>query len=93
MVFILRDMNPAGLVVYTLCEGTVNIHLDYALPPLRDLRTGRFFLDQWVPRWCEQGRRRITCRDQAGSHGRYLKRLGFRPVAGAEPGVFELMAC
>jgi len=93
IVFILRNMNPAGVVVYTQADGAAHIHLDYALPPYRDLRTGRFFLDQWVPRWCEEGICRLTCRDQAGQHGSYLQKLGFQAVEGGDPGIFEFRAC
>lgn len=79
VVFILRDLNPAGLVVFTEEDDAVHLHLDYALPQYRDLRCGRFFLEQWTPKWRALGLARILSPAQAKPHGAYLKRLGFRP--------------
>jgi len=80
LAFILRDMNPAGLVVFTEEGSDVVIHLDYVLPSYRDLRCARFFLDQMAERWRQRGLRRILSPAAGATHRDYLRRLGFRPA-------------
>jgi GNAT superfamily N-acetyltransferase len=79
MVFILRDMNPAGLVVFAEEKQDVVIHLDYVLPQYRDLRCARFFLGEMADRWRRRGRRRILSSASGAMHRDYLRRLGFQP--------------
>jgi hypothetical protein len=78
MTFILRNVNPAGLVVYEEEEDQVRIHLDYVLPSYRDLRCARFFLEQMAPIWRGRGIRRMLSPAAGATHRDYLKRLGFR---------------
>jgi hypothetical protein len=80
VTFILRDMNPAGLVVYEETASDVVLHLDYVLPSYRDLQCARFFLAEMAPTWRQEGRSRIVARAPADSHRAYLARLGFRPA-------------
>ncbi len=78
IAFILRDMNPAGLVVFCEREQDVLIHLDYVLPSYRDLRCARFFLDEMATGWQRQGLVRILSPAAGATHRDYLERLGFR---------------
>ena len=80
MVFILRDMNPAGLVIFEEKGRDVLIHLDYVLPSYRDLRCARFFLDQLASGWRERGLERILSPAAGAMHRDYLQRLGFSPT-------------
>ncbi len=80
LAFILRDMNPAGLVVFTEQDHDVLIHLDYVVPSYRDLRCARFFLDQMARQWRQRGLRRIVSPAAGAMHRDYLQRLGFRPA-------------
>ena len=80
MVFILRNMNPAGLVVFEEKKRDVLIHLDYVLPSYRDLRCARFFLDQMAAGWRTRGLERILSPAAGATHLDYLKRLGFSPA-------------
>ena len=80
VAFILRNMTPAGVVVYEERDGDVLIHLDYVLPRYRDLRCARFFLDRMAPAWREQGLGRILSPASGATHRDYLRRLGFEPA-------------
>lgn len=90
VTFILRNVNPAGLVIYTETADEVRIHLDYVLPSYRDLRCARFFLDEMAPIWRERGIRKMLSPAAGGTHRDYLKRLGFRRDNLRDPSWFEL---
>lgn len=86
VTFILRNVNPAGLVVFEERGQEVHVHLDYVLPSYRDLRCTRFFLENMAPIWRARGIRMVLSRATGGVHRDYLKRLGFRrsrPVDGS----------
>ncbi|MEN8005908.1 MAG: hypothetical protein ABFS42_02795 [Candidatus Krumholzibacteriota bacterium] len=89
MTFILRNVNPAGLVVYEEDGDEVRIHLDYVLPSYRDLRCARFFLDEMAPIWREQGMKKLLSPAAGAMHRDYLKRLGFRRGELADRPIFE----
>lgn len=77
MVFILRNMTPAGLVVFTEEEGEAKLYLDYVLPQYRDMRCARYFMEQMTPHWLEAGINRLKSPAGVQVHGKYLKQLGF----------------
>lgn len=89
MAFILRNMNPAGLVVFEEKGEDVLIHLDYVLPSYRDLRCARFFLDRMAPGWRERGLKRILSPAAGATHRDYLRRLGFQPALPEGLALFE----
>ena len=78
MTFILRNVNPAGLVIYEEDGQEVRIHLDYVLPSYRDLRCARFFMDEMAPIWRERGIKKMLSPAAGATHRDYLKRLGFQ---------------
>ncbi len=78
MTFILRNVNPAGLVIYEEDGQEVRIHLDYVLPSYRDLRCARFFMDELAPIWRERGIKKMLSPAAGATHRDYLKRLGFQ---------------
>jgi len=77
VTFILRNVNPAGLVIFEEDGPEVRIHLDYVLPNYRDLRCARFFMDEMAPIWRERGIRKMLSPAAGATHRDYLKRLGF----------------
>jgi len=77
VTFILRNVNPAGLVIFEEDGQEVRIHLDYVLPSYRDLRCARFFMDEMAPIWRERGIRKMLSPAAGATHRDYLKRLGF----------------
>lgn len=81
VTFILRNVNPAGLVVYQEDEEEVRIHLDYVLPMYRDLRCAKFFLEKMAPIWRGRGMKKLLSPAAGATHRDYLKRLGFRLAA------------
>ena len=89
MTFILRNVNPAGLVVSRREDDEVRILLDYVLPQYRDLRCARFFLEKMAPVWRRQGIRRLLSPAAGATHREYLKRLGFSRVRRTGGPLFE----
>ena len=82
---LLRDMVPAGVVVYREDGQALKIVLDYAIPEYRDFKLGRFLFSErsgvfapgtvlWSPA-------------SNTDHARYLERMGFTERS---PGRFEL---
>ena len=78
VTFILRNVNPAGLVIFEEDGQEVRIHLDYVLPSYRDLRCARFFMDEMAPIWRERGIKKMLSPAAGATHRDYLKRLGFQ---------------
>jgi hypothetical protein len=81
MTFILRNVNPAGLVVYEERGDEVRIHLDYVLTSYRDMRCARYFLEKMAPIWRERGMKKLLSPAAGATHRDYLKRLGFQGSA------------
>ena len=80
VVFILRDMHPAGLLICVPDgDGTLEVALDYVIPRYRDLKCARFFYRQWGPVFARRGFRRFLARTDVADHVRYLSRIGYRP--------------
>ncbi len=78
IVFILRDMTPAGLVACSRAgDATLRIDLDYVRPAYRDFACARWFYREWGPRLGEMGFVRFAARTGAGVHRRYLERMGY----------------
>ncbi len=84
IALVLRDVNPAGLVVWTEEDDTVRIHLDYVVARYRDMRCARFFLECHEETWFARGRRRLLSPAAGQVHRDYLRRMGYRP-AGSLP--------
>jgi len=79
IVFILRDLTPAGLVACSRAgDATLRVELDYVLPAYRDFECARWFYREWGPRLGGMGFVRFTARTGAGVHRRYLERMGYR---------------
>jgi hypothetical protein len=76
---ILRDLNPAGVVMWSGEGDTVRIHLDWVRPPYRDLKCARYLLERMAPVWRGAGHRRVVSPAAGQTHRDYLHRLGFRP--------------
>lgn len=75
--FVLRDMVPAGLLVFRQDEGDIKIVLDYAIPEYRDFKLGRYVFSE-KSRIFPTG---TTLWSFATSpqHAKYLERMGFVP--------------
>ena len=81
VVFILRDLMPAGLVVCAPdADDTLRVELDYVLPAYRDFECARWFYREWGPRLARMGFRRFTARTGARVHRSYLVRMGYETI-------------
>jgi hypothetical protein len=76
-VFILRNLMPVGLFVYTEEAPEIRVHLDFVIEDYRDLKSARFLFNKGLHPDMFKG---FSClRAAAGSeqHAGYLRRLGF----------------
>jgi hypothetical protein len=84
---VLRDSEPAGIMVGRQQGASFEVLLDYVFPPYRDFKTGHFL-------YAESGFfnarqvTRVTAHSSSPRHQSYLRRMGFKPVPGAT-NVFE----
>lgn len=78
-VFILRDMVPAGLLIYRRDGEACKIVLDYAIPQYRDFRLGRFVFSRKSGVF-EPGTD-LWSFASSPDHAAYLERMGFAPGA------------
>lgn len=91
---VLRDLVPVSFFLGTLeGDGTLEVELDYALPPYRDLRPGGFLFQERQDLFRDRGVRRLRARTGDRTHADYLRQVGFveGPDTGSAPGfVLEL---
>jgi GNAT superfamily N-acetyltransferase len=81
--FVLRDLVPAGLFIGELREdGCLWVRLDYVIPSFRDFKIGRYLFHERADYFRERGIRSIASPAGSTPHARYLRRMGFAPVAG-----------
>ncbi len=82
-VFVLRDMQPAALIIYTRPNReTACVELDFVVPRYRDLQCGRYFFEHMAPILAEQGVKRYATRTSSDAHRSYLGQIGFSNRAG-----------
>ncbi|MDA8131360.1 MAG: hypothetical protein M0011_07645 [Elusimicrobia bacterium] len=81
-VFILRNLLPVGLFVYTE-EGTdVRVHLDYVSEDYRDLKSARFLFNSTRGGGAFVGFATFTAAAASEKHAAYLRKMGFEEEAG-----------
>ena len=81
-IFILRNVNPVGLFVYSTQDKAVRIHLDYVIPEYRDLRNARYLYSNQAGRFKEQGFSEFRVRTESKEFESYVKKLGFQQAPG-----------
>ena len=74
---ILRNMVPAGIIIYQMNGKQANILLDYVIPMYRDFRVGRFFYHDKAGYFHSQGIESFVDEPGRPTHTRYLERMGF----------------
>jgi hypothetical protein len=91
---VLRDLVPVSFFLGTRHEdGTLEVELDYALPPYRDLRPGGFLFQERQDLFRDRGVHRLRAETGDRVHADYLRRVGFRaeaPVDGTASFVLAL---
>lgn len=79
-VFILRDLQPVGLVVgHRDDRGFLVVDLDYVIPSHRDFRCAEYFYRAWRE-VLDDGIAGFVSRSEVPAHRAYLRKLGFRPA-------------
>ena len=78
IVFILRDMQPAGLVACRPEGDAMIIEIDYVVPRYRDFRCARFYFNEHGARYAQQDYHSFVTRAGSDRHEAYLRRLGFK---------------
>jgi hypothetical protein len=88
-IFVLRDMVPAGLVIYRKTDdGAVALLLDYATPAYRDYKSAEYFFDAAARDIAGKGKAIFRASAATKVHQAYLERMGF---AKTESGGWELI--
>lgn len=78
IIFVLRDMIPAGLFIGQRNErGEFRIFLDFVIPDYRDFKIGTY-LYHHSGFFQQHGIRKLMSMPHNSVHARYLKRMGFR---------------
>lgn len=81
-LFILRNMNPAGLFVADpMDEKTLEIHLDYVVPAYRDFKVGAYVFEDKRDFFKESGYQEFVTFSKVEEHINYLKKMGFEKAS------------
>ena len=81
-IFVLRDLVPAGLLLGDVRDGTLHVHLDYAVAQYRDLKIGTYLFVDRADFFRSHGVRSILSPAGTKEHSPYLERMGFVPDNG-----------
>ncbi|MCF7823473.1 MAG: hypothetical protein K9N35_04810 [Candidatus Marinimicrobia bacterium] len=77
-IFITRNVVPVGLFIYEeKSEGTILVHLDYAIPLYRDYESARYFFREFRGMMQEKGFHTYISYCYVPVHQRYLRRMKF----------------
>ena len=85
-ILVLRDMQPAAAIVGTVADGMMSLRLDYAIPPYRDYRMGRFLYGSNAEFFVDKNIATISATARTKQYARYLNKMGFTET---EPGQYE----
>ena len=80
VMFVLRDLVPAGLLLGEIKGETLLGQLDYAVAQYRDLKIGTFLFVDEADFFRDRGVKEIVSPAGVDEHPRYLERMGFSPA-------------
>ncbi len=76
--FVLRDVRPVGLLIIEEKEGNeIEIHLDYAIPDYRDLKSGKYVFNSEMKYFKNKGYKSVITKSEVKKHQKYLLNIGF----------------
>ncbi|MEN8191386.1 MAG: hypothetical protein ABFS12_01135 [Bacteroidota bacterium] len=76
--FVLRDLRPVGLLIIEEKSGDeIEIHLDYAIPDYRDLKSGKYVFNSEMKYFKTKGYKTLIARTKIKKHQKYLLNIGF----------------
>jgi hypothetical protein len=76
-IFILRNLLPVGLFIYTEEKPDIKIHLDFVADDYRDLKSARFLFNRAHTAVAFEGFTHFAAASGSAKHTEYLLRLGF----------------
>jgi predicted N-acetyltransferase YhbS len=82
VIFVLRDLVPAGLLLGELKGEQLHVHLDYAVAQYRDQKIGNYLFVERADFFRERGVKEFISPAGVDEHPKYLERMGFTPVGG-----------
>ncbi|KAA3665078.1 MAG: hypothetical protein DWQ04_02440 [Chloroflexi bacterium] len=89
ILFVLRDLVPAGIVIGAVDEDMLQLKLDFVIPGYRDFKLGRFVYGKTAV-LKSKGIHHITSKPGNKAYNNYLLRMGFTQAANSEEFCLEL---
>ncbi|OIN99978.1 MAG: hypothetical protein COX65_01435 [Elusimicrobia bacterium CG_4_10_14_0_2_um_filter_56_8] len=87
-IFILRNLMPVGLFIYTEESPDIAVHLDFVADDYRDLKSARYLFNRPKNQETFVGFTSFTAQSSSPKHTDYLRRLGFEED-GKKKGTFR----
>ena len=87
-IFILRNLLPVGLFIYTEERPDICVQLDYVAEDYRDLKSARYLFNRPQNTETFDGFSHFTAVSGTPKHADYLRRVGFEED-GQKPGYFK----
>lgn len=78
VIFVLRNMIPAGVLIVKPNGQDANIFLDFVIPGYRDFRAGKFLFEASAAFFSQKGIKRLLSDSGNAQHEAYLKRMDFK---------------
>lgn len=91
ILFVLRDLVPAGIVIGDIDQDTLRLKLDFVIPGYRDFKLGRFVYGGKTAVFTSNNICRITSEPGSKAQNDYLKRMGFTQTANGNEFCLELV--
>jgi hypothetical protein len=85
VLFVLRNMVPAGVLIVRPQGEEAEIFLDFVIPGYRDFRAGKFLFEESASYFQQKGIKHLVSDPGNPRHESYLKRMGFH----VEDGKYE----
>ncbi len=77
--FLLRDLRTVGLLIFEeISKDEIKLHLDYAIPDYRDMKSGKYLYNTEIKYLKNKGYKEITTESDVPQHIKYLLNLGFK---------------
>jgi len=77
--FLLRDLRTVGLLIFEeVSNETIKVHIDYAIPDYRDMKSGKYLISTEIKYLRDKGYKEIVTESEVDKHIKYLKNLGFK---------------
>ncbi|PIE01452.1 MAG: hypothetical protein CSA81_11600 [Acidobacteria bacterium] len=89
IVFVMRNLRPAGLFIGQIEGTTCRVTLDYVTPEFRDSKGGHYLWSERQSLFQEKGIKQILSSPFCPQHEAYLKKVGFSEITQDGMKVYE----